>query len=79
MQRAWERRKVHPKFWSENLKERDYSEDLGVNGTVLECMLEKYGGKCGLDFSVSGKGTVAGSCEHDNETSGSIKGGEFFE
>jgi hypothetical protein len=37
-------------------------------------------GRCGLDLS--GLGTVAevsGSCEHDNESTGSIKGGEFLE
>jgi hypothetical protein len=27
----------------------------------------------------SGKGPVAGSCEHDNDPLGSIKGGEFFD
>jgi hypothetical protein len=33
---------------------------------------------CGLDSSGSGQGPVAGCCEHGNETSGSIKGGEFL-
>jgi hypothetical protein len=28
---------------------------------------------CGLDASGSGKGQVAGSCEHGNEASGSMK------
>jgi hypothetical protein len=33
---------VDTKFWSENLKERDYSEDQGVNETIiLECILGK--------------------------------------
>jgi hypothetical protein len=31
---------------------------------------------CGLDSCSSGKESVAGSCEHVNETSGSIKGWE---
>jgi hypothetical protein len=31
------------------------------------------------DASGSGQGTVAGSCEHSNEASGSIKGGEFLD
>jgi hypothetical protein len=35
--------------------------------------------RCGLDSSGSGEGPVAGSCEHGNEPSGSIKGGEFFD
>jgi hypothetical protein len=32
---------------------------------------------CALDSSDSGWGPVAGSCEESNETSGSIKDGEF--
>jgi hypothetical protein len=32
-------------FWLENLKVRDHSEDLGVDGKViLECILGKWGG-----------------------------------
>jgi len=31
-----------------------------------------------VDSSVSKQGPVAGSCEHDNELSGTIKGGEFL-
>jgi hypothetical protein len=33
-------------------------------------------GRCGLDASGSGEGPVAGSCEHDNEPSDSVRGGE---
>jgi len=36
-------------------------------------------GRCGLDSSGSGYGPVAGSCEHDNQPSGSIKGREFLD
>jgi hypothetical protein len=36
-------------------------------------------GICGLDLSGSGKGPMAGTCEHGNVPSGSIKGGEFLE
>jgi hypothetical protein len=35
--------------------------------------------RCGLDASDSGYGPEAGFCEHGNETSGSIKGGEFLD
>jgi hypothetical protein len=35
-------------------------------------------GSCGLDSSGSGYEPVAGSCEHGNKHSGSIKGGEFL-
>jgi hypothetical protein len=33
----------------------------------------------GLDACGSGKGPVAGSCEHGNELSDSMKGGEFLD
>jgi hypothetical protein len=34
---------------------------------------------CGLDASGSGHGPIACCCEHDNKTSGSIKGEEFVD
>jgi hypothetical protein len=36
-------------------------------------------GKCGLDSTGSGWGPVVGCCEHGNEPSGSVRGGEFFD
>jgi hypothetical protein len=33
----------------------------------------------GLEPSGSGHGPVAGSCEHGNQLSGSIQGGEFLD
>jgi len=36
---------MHTIFWSENLKGRDHLEDLGVDGKILEWILEKKGGK----------------------------------
>jgi hypothetical protein len=35
-------------------------------------------GRCGLHASGSRQGPVAGFCEHGDEPSGSIKGGEFL-
>jgi hypothetical protein len=35
--------------------------------------------RCGLDESGLGYGPVTGSCEHGNEPSGPIKGGEFLD
>jgi len=33
-------------IWSENLKVRDHSEDLSIDGNImLECILGKQGGK----------------------------------
>jgi hypothetical protein len=34
---------------------------------------------CGLESAGPGEGPIAGSCEHDNELSGSIKGREFLD
>jgi hypothetical protein len=37
---------MHKDFWLENLRGKDHSEDLEVGGKIiLECVLEKYGGK----------------------------------
>jgi len=42
---------MHTVFWLENLKGRDHSEDLGVDGRViLEWISEKYGGKVWTGF-----------------------------
>jgi hypothetical protein len=35
-------------------------------------------GRCGVNSSGSEYGAVVGSCEHGNETSGSIKGAKFL-
>jgi hypothetical protein len=61
---------MRTKFWSGNLKGRDHSEDLGVDGEVLESVLGKEGGRRRLDSFGSGYGPVVGSCE---------RGGEFLD
>jgi hypothetical protein len=35
--------------------------------------------RCGLDASELEQGPVAGYCDHGNEPSGSMKGGEFLD
>jgi hypothetical protein len=38
-----ERCEMHTLFWSENVKERDQSEELHVDGRIIiECVLEKW-------------------------------------
>jgi hypothetical protein len=47
----WETRKTHTKLWYENLKGREHSEELGVDGkTISERILEKHGGKVWTGF-----------------------------
>jgi hypothetical protein len=44
---------VHPGIWWGNLKERDYSNDVDVDGMIiLKWIINRMGG-CGLDLSVS--------------------------
>jgi hypothetical protein len=60
-------------------KRRDHSEDINVaTRIILKCIFGKSMGECGLDSCVLGYGPVAGSCEHGNELSGSIKAGNFL-
>jgi hypothetical protein len=52
---------MHAQFWSENLKERDHSENLGADGKViLEYILGKYGGNVWTGFIWLRIGTSGG-------------------
>lgn len=41
--------------------------------------LKRQSGECGVELSRSGQGLVAGSCEHGDETSGSLNVGNFWQ
>jgi hypothetical protein len=59
-------------IWSESLKGKDYSEDLGVDGKVIsEWILEKCGGKVWTRCVWLRIGTSGGKV--------SIRGGKFFD
>jgi hypothetical protein len=46
MKHTWEKWEMFIKFWSENLKGRDHSEDLGVDERIiLEWILGEWCGK----------------------------------
>jgi hypothetical protein len=76
---AWGTSEIPTKFWSENLKERDHTEDLGVTEVIiLEWILGKYGGKLWTRFMWLSVGTVEGFCEYGNGPSGSIIGEKFL-
>jgi hypothetical protein len=71
---------IYTKFCLENLKGGDHLEDIGVDAwIILKWILKKQCGKLWPDFMLLGIVTRAGSCEHSNEPSGYIKGGEFPE
>jgi len=60
--------------------EKDHAEDLGLDGMIiLECVLGKLVGRCGLYAYGSGQRLLAGFCEHGNEPSVSIKGWKFID
>jgi hypothetical protein len=67
-------------FASQLMKERDHSEDLGIDERII---LYYISGKCngklwtGLNWLRIGT-PIVGSCEHGNEPSSSVKGGEFL-
>jgi hypothetical protein len=70
------------KLWLEKLKGRDHLEELGLDRKIVLKNLRETEWKV-VDFYSSGSGqgpvAVAGSCEHGNKLSGSIKeGGENF-
>jgi hypothetical protein len=68
------------KFWSKNLKGRDHSEDLGVDGRILlEVFMEMVWEVVDWLHMTQSRGPVAGCFEHGNEPSGCIKRGEFVD
>jgi hypothetical protein len=66
------------KIFDRKSQEKYHLVDLDVVGKrILKCI--KLGMKvCGLDSRGSGRGSVSDSCEHGNELSGSINGGQFL-
>lgn len=67
-----------PGCGKETLKEKDRLGDLGVDGRVmLRCILNRMGRA--LIIRLTQDRDMAGSCEHCNELSGSIKHREFLD
>jgi hypothetical protein len=55
------------------------SGNFWIHPRIIRMDLKKGVKRCGLHSSGSGDGSVAGCCEHGNEPSGFIKGGEFLD
>jgi len=59
---------VKLRFWLANLKEREKSEDLAVDGSIiLKWILNKYDERSWSEFSLERKQVVS-CCGYGNET-----------
>jgi len=67
------RGEVHTGFWWGNLRERGHLDDSGVDGTIiLRWIFRKW------DVEWNELDQVAGTCECENDPSGSIKCGNYL-
>jgi hypothetical protein len=80
MYHALERGGMRRIFWSENLKERDHSENIGVYGRIiLQRILGKYGAIVNWMHLVQDRDQWWALCENINGTFCSVKDGEFLD
>jgi len=72
------RREVHTVFRSGNLRERDYLEDLSINGRIIiKWIFKKWEWEKLSELTWLRIGQVTVSCECGNKSSGTIKFGEI--
>ena len=65
--------------WWGNLRERDHLDYPGIDGRIILRWIFKKWDEAGLELYGSGQGQVAGTCKCGNESSVSIKCGEFLD
>jgi hypothetical protein len=72
------RREVHAGFSWENLRERDYLEDLSINGrTILKRIFKKWDWEKWTELTSLRIAQLTVSCECGNKSSGTTKFGEI--
>jgi len=73
MWHVWGTGELYTEFWWGKLMERNYLEDLGVDGRIiLNCILMKSVGKVWTGLNGSGQGQVASFCDRGNGTLGQL-------
>lgn len=71
------RRRIYTELWYENLKERDYLRNRGVNGMTEIDLTEVR--RYGLNWIQLAQDSVTKSCTGGNEPSGHIKSERFLD
>ena len=80
MWRVWGRGELCTRFWWANRRERDHWGDPDLDGRIiLRWIFGKWEGVVGTGWSWLRMGQVAGTCEYGDESSGSVKFGEFLD
>jgi hypothetical protein len=70
------------KKYLEYFKGKNYMGDLDIDEKTdpkSQLILRNCTRTCGINPLNPGQGPIAGSCEHDNESSGPMHKGEFFD
>jgi hypothetical protein len=70
---------MHITIYSENLKERDYLNDISIDGRIILMDLKESGWKVCSGSTGPIQGPVAGSCDQDNKHSSFTRAREYLD